>query len=423
MPQKQKVAIGLAAIAVMVILAVTAYLWSTDRLKIGAAANITVSPAQLLLTVDQVAPVQVTGGNLPYGGFASSSPDVAIVDSFYSYSASDVEPMLSLVVKAISPTADSATIKVWDDSGSAVELPVVVSASLADINQTAKFTNSNLKVNLGEQCDATLESTNGDVWTSNIISDPSIATVTRVGAANIDNAVKTSLRVYGAKVGTNTITVKNKNGADAQLSVEVVRSGGTCANVQSDLGTPQLTSNVVFAPGSTPPLLVGQMLAVRVTADKLSGYLIDKPDVVAVDSWHDVNSTGNVTDLTLRAVGAGTANLYVWNQQGEVSEYPLTVSALGEVNTQAKFNPKSATVKVGEQADLIVDLAQGQPSQWVSIIAGDNAIAPPVRFGTVQNNNQAKVALRVLGVKVGATSYILIHKDGSLAKVNILVSQ
>jgi len=426
MNQKQKLSVGLAVIAVMLVAAVVTYFWSAGKIKIGAAGGGTFNPTSLSLTVDQLYPVEVSGGSLPYGGYISTDPTVAEVESWYSYSVADntTTPALSLVVKGIK--AGSTSIKIWDQAGTISELPVTITATPGNANSTVKFAPTTLKINVGEQCQSVLEPVEGasEFWTTGIVSDPSVIIPSRFGGITVNGATKAALRVYGAKVGTSSMLIKNATGNYAKFDVEVVASGGTCENVawNGDATNLTLGSAVTFSPTTAPQLSVGQMLAVKSTAAaKSGGFIIDKPNILALDSWNAIGSTETINYITLRGVSAGTANLYYWDQAGSISKYTVTVAAPGEVNTKAAFSPTASTVKVGEESDLIVEL-NSQASQWVSMIAGDSKIAIPVRFGGVQKGDQVKLALRVKGIAEGKTSFSLIHKDGNVAKVDVTVS-
>lgn len=430
MPQKQKLSIGLMVIAVLLISAVVAYFWSIGKINIGASTGESpiFSPEKLNLTVGQIYPIEVSGGTLPYGGYASDDPDIAEVESWYSNSVASgtTDPALTLVVKGIK--AGSANIQIWDKVGTIKNLPVVITPVPSDVNSTVKFTETSLKVNLTEQCDATLEtseSTN-NFWTTGFVSDPMVAIPSGFGGVTTSGGVKPAFRFYGAKIGTSSVLVKNADDNYAKLDIEVVQSGGTCPKVTEDIGNPQTGADITFLPKTPPQLLIGQLLAVRATAPgKAGGFIIDKPNVLSADSWNSVDTNETIHYLTLRGVSAGTANLYYWDQNGKISRYTITVTTADQVNInvsgKAAFNPVSTSVKVGEESDLVVDLGD-QSSQWVSVVSGDSAIAVPARFGAVQQGDQLKLALRVKGVGGGETSFILVHKDGNLAKVDVSVA-
>lgn len=428
MTQKQKLGIGLVVIAVLILAAGLAYFWSTGKIDIGASTEPPVmSPTSLTVATGQIVPVDVTGGSLPYGGYISDDPTVAEIESWYSYNvaSSTTTPALTLVVKGIS--AGSTNIQLWDQDGNIQKLPVTVSEiTESKVNTSVSFVTTSLKLNIGKQCESVIEATSGasNFWTDAIVSDPEIATISRFGGVSVSGETKTALRVYGLKAGTNTMLVRNAADQYAQLNLEVVESGGTCEEIAllGNMSNTTITTNTTFTPATPPTLIEGQSLAVKTTsANKLGGFVVDKPSILALDSWNAIGSDQTNTNMIFKGVSAGTANVYVWDQQSSVSKYTVTVAAPGEVNTGVAFSPATANVALGEQSDLIVDL-NDQASQWVSMVAGDSSVATPVRFGLVQNGDQVDLALRVYGASVGSTYFTLIHKDGSLARVDVAVT-
>ena len=238
MPQKNKVYIGLATVAVLAVVAVFVFYWARSQFSVSASTlPLAAEPPKLTLVVGQKSTLNISGGHLPYGGYITNNSDVATVDSWHNQSvvSADAKPPFILNVGALAP--GQTTIKVWDGVGAMVEVPILVESS-ADIATSAEegekrlplvsttteavFVPELVQLKVGEEQEATVALGELSAQFSGIInSNSAIASTVWFGATESEGVVSLTLKVKAVGKGSAQLALIHKGGEQLVLPVYV----------------------------------------------------------------------------------------------------------------------------------------------------------------------------------------------------------
>lgn len=261
----------------------------------------TTAPATVKLSVNSSSTFTISGGTAPY---STGSGDNSVATS----------TVVGNILTINGVANGSTTIKVQDSSGKFISIAVQVGNSLS------LFSSAPADITVGTGAISPTFTIGGGTPPYTVVAANSIVATAATGAGG------NTFIVSGVGAGSTVVTIKDSVGASIAV-------------------------NVTVAGGSTAPLYTTAPAAVTLQATMSASYLV----AGGVAPYSATSSNPAVldvslppgTNLTLKALKAGTANVVITDAKGtKLPDIVVTVSG-GSVSTLYSTAPSSVSMAVG----------------------------------------------------------------------------